>query len=233
MRIPKTPFKQSFAEKAKLLLLMIAPLILSFSISAQNENCCYLGRQCTTDAEWASGYYDFHSGQCAEPSQQQQSTASQSPPQGGKSENVNNCCYVDRQCSTDEEWASGYLAYQENQCAATADSEPQSESRESASKEGNNCCYSGWECNTDEDWRSGYWAYQYNQCESPSQWPKQWSKVKQLQRKSSTQTQDPVKHTYDPYTGKHVFTYSDGIEIIARKPTKEELCEAIPESCDD
>ena len=36
------------------------------------------------------------------------------------SSQVNNCCSIDRQCTTDEEWTAGYYAFQNNQCAAPA-----------------------------------------------------------------------------------------------------------------
>ena len=35
---------------------------------------------------------------------------------------IDNCCYVDRQCSSGEEWQSGYWAYQNNECGAPASS---------------------------------------------------------------------------------------------------------------
>ena len=45
-----------------------------------------------------------------------------SPPTSSAPANIDNCCFVDRQCHTDEEWTSGYWAYQNNQCAAPAQS---------------------------------------------------------------------------------------------------------------
>ncbi|MCY3781870.1 MAG: SH3 domain-containing protein [Chloroflexi bacterium] len=30
--------------------------------------------------------------------------------------NIDNCCFVDRQCTTEQEWVDGYWAYQNNQC---------------------------------------------------------------------------------------------------------------------
>ena len=32
--------------------------------------------------------------------------------------NIDNCCFVDRQCATDQEWVDGYWAFQNGQCAA-------------------------------------------------------------------------------------------------------------------
>ena len=38
---------------------------------------------------------------------------------------VNNCCFVDRQCATDQEWTDGYWAYRRNECSAPAQSPQQ------------------------------------------------------------------------------------------------------------
>lgn len=32
--------------------------------------------------------------------------------------NTDNCCFVDRQCSSDQEWPDGYQAFRNNQCPA-------------------------------------------------------------------------------------------------------------------
>ena len=34
--------------------------------------------------------------------------------------NIDNCCFVDRQCQSDAEWTDGYYAYQNNQCNCAA-----------------------------------------------------------------------------------------------------------------
>lgn len=87
--------------------------------ATQIDNCCFIDRQCITDEEWVSGYWAFQNNQCAAPTQQQQSTASQSQPQPGASEDIDNCCFIGWQCNTDEEWVNGYWAFQQgNQCAA-------------------------------------------------------------------------------------------------------------------
>ena len=36
----------------------------------------------------------------------------------GTSAQIDNCCFVDRQCTTDQEWTDGYWAFQNGQCAA-------------------------------------------------------------------------------------------------------------------
>ena len=55
-------------------------------------------------------------------------SAASSPPV--QQSDVDNCCFVDRQCTTDDEWLSGYWAYQNNQCGvpqATAPTRPRIE----------------------------------------------------------------------------------------------------------
>ena len=75
---------------------------------------------------------------------------------------VDNCCGIDRQCSSDQEWTNGYWAFQNGQCAAPA------KPVFSAPTSGGNCCSLGWTCST--NWKGGveveqgYWAYQINQC---------------------------------------------------------------------
>ena len=83
---------------------------------------------------------------------------------------VDNCCFVDRQCATDHEWTAGYWAYQNNQCGATVPpvspvtSVPASTSASDAS-DVDNCCFLGWNCQTDHQWLQGFWNYQVGQCE--------------------------------------------------------------------
>ena len=92
---------------------------------------------------------------------------------------VDNCCFVDRECVTDQDWTDGFYAYQHHQCAATAGSltgsaapaQPQTPtqtgaSAAAASKAGqiDNCCFAGWDCQTDDEWRAGYMAYQNSEC---------------------------------------------------------------------
>ena len=41
-----------------------------------------------------------------------------SSPVSTRQSNIDNCCFVDRQCTTDQEWTDGYWAYQNGQCGA-------------------------------------------------------------------------------------------------------------------
>ena len=91
------------------------------------------------------------------------------PPQAQPS-NVDNCCFVDRQCNSDQEWTDGYWAFQNRQCVAPTQPQTSSQPATTASQSNvDNCCFIGWECNNNEDWNRGYHAYQNNQCGVPTQ----------------------------------------------------------------
>lgn len=87
--------------------------------SDEIDNCCFVDRQCMTESEWVDGYNAFQNNQCAVPSQQRQSTAASTRRQTGASQDVDNCCFIGWQCSTDGEWTSGYFAFQHNQCTSS------------------------------------------------------------------------------------------------------------------
>ena len=98
------------------------------------------------------------------------SRVEQSPSRAGTAPaDVDNCCFVDRQCASDQEWTDGYWAYQQGQCAAPAQTPAETSAQPAASETGvvDNCCFTGWQCNSDQEWVNGYWAYQNNQCDAP------------------------------------------------------------------
>jgi len=71
-------------------------------------------------------------------------------------EGVNNCCFVNWTCATDEDWQRGFHALQENQCTAPGPV---------VIPEGvDNCCFVNRTCTTDDEWERGYAAYHLNQC---------------------------------------------------------------------
>ena len=80
--------------------------------------------------------------------------------------NIDNCCFVDRQCSADSEWTDGYWAFQRNECPAPALAQPEIPAQSPASPPANvdNCCQLGNQCATNGDWINGYLAFQVNQC---------------------------------------------------------------------
>ena len=84
--------------------------------------------------------------------------------------NIDNCCFVDRQCNNDQEWIDGYWAFQNNQCAAPSTSQDQTPSQPAGNETGpiDNCCYVDRQCNNDQEWMDGYWAFQNGQCAAPS-----------------------------------------------------------------
>ena len=92
------------------------------AVQTDVDNCCFVDRQCNTDEEWTSGYWAFQNGQCGAPANTNASVAPANanvsiPPSAAQTD-VDNCCFVDRQCNTDEEWTSGYWAFQNGQCSA-------------------------------------------------------------------------------------------------------------------
>jgi len=168
-------FRRNVSIIAKAVTVMLTLICLSRATSSEVNNCCSVDRQCTTDEEWTAGYYAFQNNQCAAPADSQQQTMSTSQPQPAStaSEDIDNCCFVDRQCSTDEEWINGYNAYQSGQCAAPAQQQSQARQAQQSPSQVNNCCFSGWQCDTDEEWTSGYWAFQHDHCASQSHWETQ------------------------------------------------------------
>ena len=80
---------------------------------------------------------------------------------GGQTQSqIDNCCFVDRQCHSDAEWTSGYWAFQNNQCAAPLQSRLQISSQPANSSTGtiDNCCFLDWQCNSDEEWARGHYC---------------------------------------------------------------------------
>lgn len=79
---------------------------------------------------------------------------------------IDNCCFVDRQCTTDEQWVSGYYAYQNNQCGMPAQEPVQTVTAPvSVSQPAviDNLCYTVRVCRTPLEWIEGYYAYQSQQ----------------------------------------------------------------------
>lgn len=84
--------------------------------------------------------------------------------------NIDNCCFVDLQCSTNQEWVNGYWAFQNGQCQAPASaSQPSAPEPTAASQVSDNCCGINRQCHSEQEWVDGYWAYQRGQCGAPSQ----------------------------------------------------------------
>ncbi|MCY3833663.1 MAG: SH3 domain-containing protein [Chloroflexi bacterium] len=90
-------------------------------------------------------------------------------PSAPASAEIDNCCFVDRQCASQQEWENGYWAFQNHQCPAPA--QPLAvNARTPASQIAagvDNCCFLGMHCASENDWLRGYAAFQRNQCKHP------------------------------------------------------------------
>ena len=163
---------------------------------AQNiDNCCFVDRQCNTPGEWDAGYFAFQNGQCQAPAQTGQATQpGGSAPASQMPAGVDNCCFVNRQCSSDAEWTDGYFAFQRGQCPV-AGAQPGSAagggtrgytgkiprtrymtegvyqflSNPPATDPFNNCCqmHHG-TCHSREDWERGAQQFHSHQCHRPA-----------------------------------------------------------------
>ncbi|MCY3945132.1 MAG: hypothetical protein OXF44_02465 [Anaerolineaceae bacterium] len=90
---------------------------------------------------------------------------------GGQTQSqIDNCCFVDRQCRVDADWVSGYWAFQNGQCAAPLQPGLQlpGTSTGSDSSEVDNCCFLDWQCSNDAEWERGYRAFQNDLCDAPA-----------------------------------------------------------------
>lgn len=78
---------------------------------------------------------------------------------------IDNCCFVNRHCSTDEDWQRGFWAFQNNECPLTTQNRPPASTSQIALP-GNidNCCFLDRECHSDADWITGFLDYQNKQC---------------------------------------------------------------------
>jgi len=87
----------------------------------------------------------------------------------GSASGIDNCCYVDRQCHSDQDWVTGYWAFQNNQCSAPAQSPAPASSQPAgpAPAQIDNCCYVDRQCHSDLDWMGGWHAYQAGHCSAP------------------------------------------------------------------
>ena len=87
-----------------------------------------------------------------------------SQPMTSEGTEVDNCCFIDRQCRSDEEWVNGYYAFQNQQCGAapmsTESTAPVSVSQPAVI---DNLCYTIWTCYAQEDWVNGYHAFHAQQ----------------------------------------------------------------------
>ena len=121
-----SPRSPAFAMSAKLLILMLLIAVTSHAQSQNNQqsasdidNCCFINRHCQTDQEWVDGYWAYQGNECPAHSQVNQQSPTAIDNQQSASD-IDNCCFIDRHCQTDQDWTDGYWAYQRNECAASA-----------------------------------------------------------------------------------------------------------------
>ena len=79
---------------------------------------------------------------------------------------IDNCCFVDRQCVSKQEWTDGYWAFQNGQCVVPTQSQPEVSVPPVSNTPAivDNCCGIDRQCNADAEWTEGYWAFQRNAC---------------------------------------------------------------------
>ena len=78
---------------------------------------------------------------------------------------IDNCCYVNRQCVTNQDWVNGWHAFQRNECPASQPVAPASAPVSApAGQPIDNCCYVNRSCATNQDWVNGWHAFQRNEC---------------------------------------------------------------------
>ncbi|MCY4072880.1 MAG: SH3 domain-containing protein [Chloroflexi bacterium] len=81
---------------------------------------------------------------------------------------IDNCCFVDRQCNSNQEWTDGYWAFQNGQCAAPAQTQPQVSTPPVVSTaprvSNDNCCSVDRQCTTKEEWEEGWLARLRGEC---------------------------------------------------------------------
>ena len=83
---------------------------------------------------------------------------------------IDNCCFVNWQCPTNQAWIDGWHAFQRNECPA---SQPVAQASAPVSAPAgqpiDNCCNVNRQCQSDQEWIDGWHAYQNGQCAAPSQ----------------------------------------------------------------
>ncbi len=132
--------------------------------SSAIDNCCGIDRRCQSDQEWIDGYYAYQRQECQAPATSSQPSASAPAPAQQSQPAGNNCCGVDRQCYSEQDWINGYWARQNGQCGAPAQ----------VNQSGANCCDTGWNCRREHEKIYGQWAAQHNRCfPTPNSPPRQ------------------------------------------------------------
>ena len=91
-----------------------------------------------------------------------------------------NCCGIDRQCHSENDWIAGWHAFRNGQCQAPAANSPTGVHHSAAPATGghtgvhqsgsaplssiDNCCHLDRSCHSDEEWRAGWEAFKASEC---------------------------------------------------------------------
>ena len=132
------------------------------------DNCCFVDRQCATDREWTDGYWAFQNNQCGAPVQTQTQTRTSTQPASVDPSQADSCCFLGWQCTTDEQWRSGFQAYQNNQCAGAEPTTSTTPITGPIPEGVDNCCFLNRQCHTDQDYVIGYEQFTYGLCHVPN-----------------------------------------------------------------
>ena len=77
---------------------------------------------------------------------------------------VDNCCGIDRQCLSDQDWVNGYYDYQNHQCGVAPTTSTATVAVSTSQPAViDNLCYTVRTCHTQQDWINGYHAFQAQQ----------------------------------------------------------------------
>ena len=121
-----SPRSPAFASSAKLLIVLLLIAVSSHAHSQYHQqsapeidNCCFINRHCQTGQDWVDGYWAYQNNECPAQSPVDQQSPSAGDNQQSASD-IDNCCFINRHCQTDQDWTDGYWAYQRNECPASA-----------------------------------------------------------------------------------------------------------------
>ena len=76
------------------------------------DNCCQLGRECETGADWHGGHLDFLAGLCPVPADTDEVIYESAD----YATLMNNCCLMGRSCENEDDWQAGYYDYARDMC---------------------------------------------------------------------------------------------------------------------
>lgn len=94
------------------------------------DNCCQLGRDCATEADWHGGHLDFLAGLCPLPPDTDE-VIYESPVHMTL---MDNCCLMGQTCETVDDWQAGFYDYARDKCGMSMMMEDSSMSMNSMDK---------------------------------------------------------------------------------------------------